>query len=61
MDTEATGGRPGSGQVYEERIYPQVDCVGVYLWIWELTAHTKEGTRVVARRLHRERPSAGGR
>jgi hypothetical protein len=49
MDTDATVDRSKD----HWRGYPQVDCVGAYVWIWERLAHTAAGTRVVARNVER--------
>jgi hypothetical protein len=51
MDSEATV--EASKDLW--RGYPQVDCVGAYVWIWERLAHTADGTRVIARTVERGR------
>jgi hypothetical protein len=38
----------------QERSYPQVDCVGLYLWIWERLIQTEAGTHVEARQVRRD-------
>ncbi len=42
-------------EIYQERSYPQFDCVGSYLWIWERLVQRENTTDVVARQVHRER------
>jgi hypothetical protein len=41
---------------YQERTYPQIDCIGVYIWIWERLRTTETGTEVIARRVDRNPP-----
>lgn len=57
------GAAPDSGitQIYQERNYPQFDCVGSYLWIWERLIPAGGGAEVVARQVHHHRPPAGER
>jgi hypothetical protein len=56
VDTDTAGTARASAQVYQERSYPQFDCIGGYLWIWERLIQTESGTDVVARQVHRDRP-----
>jgi hypothetical protein len=44
-----------SGTEYERR-YPQLDCAGVYLWIWERVMLADGRLEVVARRIDRLPP-----
>lgn len=39
-----------------ERNYPQFDCVGTYLWIWERLIQAEGRTEIVARHVHRDCP-----
>jgi hypothetical protein len=44
---------------YQQRAYPQFDCIGSYLWIWERLIQAEGRPDVVARRVHRERSPGG--
>jgi hypothetical protein len=46
-------------EVYQRRSYPQFDCIGSYLWIWERLVQTESRSEVIARQVHRDRPSSG--
>jgi hypothetical protein len=43
------------GKFDQERSYPQFDCVGSYVWIWERLIQTEGRTEVVARQVRRDR------
>jgi hypothetical protein len=47
--------RESAAQIYDERRYPQLDCVGTYVWIWERVRWVTGEARpvVVARRIER--------
>jgi hypothetical protein len=57
VDTNSAGTARDSAAtpVYQERSYPQFDCVGSYLWIWERLVQGENATEVVARQVHRDR------
>jgi hypothetical protein len=57
VDTNRAGtARDSAGTgVYQERSYPQFDCVGVYVWIWERLVQGGNAAEVVARHVHRDR------
>ncbi len=56
----ASKGRDGAAtQTYEERSYPQFDCVSSYVWIWERLSRVNGETTVVARHIHRDDPASG--
>jgi hypothetical protein len=63
MADTASGARESTAtEMYQERIYPQLDCVGSYLWIWERLIRTDGGTEeIVARKAHRDCPPSGNR
>ena len=42
-------------EIDQERSYPQFDCIGSYVWIWERLIQTEGRTQVVARRVRRDR------
>ena len=42
-------------EIDQQRSYPQFDCVGSYVWIWEQQLQTESRTQVVARQVHRDR------
>jgi hypothetical protein len=58
MDTNLAGTAPNgtATEICQERSYPQVDCMGVYLWIWERLIQTEDGTNVIARQVRRDPP-----
>jgi hypothetical protein len=49
-------------EVYQEHTYPQVDCVGSYVRIWERLIEADGRTEAIARSVHRDldRPGAKG-
>jgi hypothetical protein len=53
INTAGTARRSAGTQVYQERCYPQFDCVGSYLWIWERLVQRGNAMEVVARQVHR--------
>ncbi len=61
MDTNTAGTAHDSAvtEIYQERSYPQFDCVGSYLWIWERLIQAADRTDVIARRVHRDPPPSG--
>jgi hypothetical protein len=58
VDTSMAGRARGTAvtEICQERSYPQFDCVGGYLWIWERLVQAEDRTDVIARRFHRDRP-----
>jgi hypothetical protein len=58
MDTDRadTARESATAPTYRKRGYPQFDCVGSYLWIWERLVQTEGGVEVVARKIDRDRP-----
>jgi hypothetical protein len=60
VNTDAAGAARESmaTQMYRERVYPQLDCVGSYLWIWERLVQTAGRVETVARKIDRSGPSA---
>lgn len=58
MDTNVEGSARDSAvtQIYQDRRYPQFDCVGSYVWIWERLVQAEGRTEVIARRVRRDRP-----
>ena len=56
VKTADTARGDASTETYVERGYPQFDCLGSYLWIWERLIQTTGGTEVVARQIRRNPP-----
>jgi len=61
VDTHTAGTAHDSTvtEIYQERSYPQFDCTGSYLWIWERLIQAEGRTDVIAREVHRDRPPSG--
>jgi hypothetical protein len=59
LKTAATGRGDPTPETYVEYGYPQFDCLGCYLWIWERLIPTAGGTKVDARRIRRNPPPNG--
>jgi hypothetical protein len=61
VDTNMAGATRDSAapEIYQERSYPQFDCVGSYLWIRERLVQAEGRTEVIARQVHRHRPPSG--
>jgi hypothetical protein len=51
----STGGDSAATEIRQERGYPQFDCVGSYVWIWERLIQAEGSTDVVAREVRRNR------
>jgi hypothetical protein len=45
-----------AAEKHHQRGYPQFDCVGAYLWIWERLSQADGATTVVARHVYRDGP-----
>ena len=58
MDTERVGPQPAdaAAEAHVERGYPQFDCVGCYVWIWERLIQTAGGTEFGGRHIRRNPP-----
>jgi hypothetical protein len=57
--TAGTAHRSAVTEIHQERSYPQFDCIGSYLWIWERLTRAEGETEVIAREVHRDRPPSG--
>ncbi len=58
MDTNTVGTARDSAvtDLYQERNYPQFDCIGSYLWIWVRLIQAEGRTEVIARQVQRDCP-----
>jgi hypothetical protein len=50
----STAGDSAATEIYQERGYPQFDCVGSYVWIWERLIRTEDRTEVVTRQVRHD-------
>jgi hypothetical protein len=50
----STAGDSAVKQLHQEHGYPQFDCVGGCVWIWERLIQTEDSTEVVARQIRRD-------
>ena len=53
MET-STAGDSAVKQLHQERGYPQFDCTGSCVWIWQRLLQTQDNTQVIARQIRRD-------
>jgi hypothetical protein len=56
LETADTGHGDAPPETYVECGYPQFDCLGCYMLIWERLIQTTGGTEVDARHIRRNPP-----
>jgi len=50
----STAGDSAVKQLHQERGYPQFDCTGSCVWIWQRLLQTQDNTQVIARQIRRD-------